>query len=64
MNLNTKQAGVSKDRLTFQRELPQDVQRGQKVSSLGQALQCQTQLWLLKPGKEQNMECTGSVTAY
>lgn len=63
MALNTKQTEVSKHRLTFQRELPQDVQHGQKVSSLEQALQCQMQLWLLKPGKEQNMEWTGSVTA-
>lgn len=28
------------------------MQRGQKVSSLEQALQCQMQLWLLKPRKE------------
>lgn len=52
MNLNTKLTEVSKYRLTFQRELLQDVQHGQKVSSLEQALQCQMQLWLLKPEKE------------
>lgn len=51
-----KQTKVSKYWLTFQRELPQDVQHGQKVSSLEQALQYQMQLWLLKPGKEQNMD--------
>lgn len=56
MNLNMKQTEVSKYKLTFQRELLQDVQHGQKVSNLEQALQCQMQLWLLKPGKEQNME--------
>lgn len=58
MSLNTKLTEVSKYRLTFQRELLQDVQHGQKVSSLEQALQCQMQLWLLKPEKEQNMEWT------
>lgn len=56
MNLTMKQTEVGEYRLTFQRELPQDVQHGQKVSSLEQAQQCQMQLWLLKPGKEQNME--------
>lgn len=63
MNLTTKLTEVSKYRLTFQRELLQDVQHGQKVSSLEQALQCQMQLWLLKPEKEQNMEWTRSITA-
>lgn len=63
MVLNMTQMEISKHRLTFQRALPQDVQHGQKVSSLEQAPQCQMQLWLLKPGREQNMEWTGSVTA-